>query len=149
MASFFFSNDVRRQGIGLAIVRIMTGIVFLVHGGQKLFQFGIAGVTGSFGQMGIPMPGITAPLVSIVEFAGGLALIVGLLTRLAALGLAINMLGAILLVHISAGFFAPAGYEFPLTLFASCLALVIGGPGPFSIDDGIGRRRLGTTTATY
>ena len=141
MTSFLFSTDPRRQSLGVTIARIATGIIFMVHGGQKLFVYGFAGVTGAFTQMGIPMPGITGPLVALLEFFGGLALVIGLLTRLAAFGLAINMLGAILLVHIAAGFFMPNGYEFALLLFAVSLALVIAGPGRFAVDDVIARRR--------
>ncbi len=146
MTSFLFSTDPRRQGLALTIVRVVTGIIFMAHGGQKLFSFGIAGVTAGFTQMGIPLPGITAPLVAIVEFFGGLALVIGLLTRLAALGLAINMLGAIFLVHLAAGFFMPNGYEFTLLLFATSLALVVGGPGRYAIDDTIARRRAERVT---
>jgi putative oxidoreductase len=145
MTSLLFSTDPRRQSIGLAIVRIITGVVFMAHGGQKLFVYGFAGVTGAFTQMGVPLPGITGPLVAIVEFFGGLALVIGLLTRLAALGLAIDMLGAILLVHLAGGFFLPNGYEFALLLFAAATGLVIGGPGAFAVDGAVARRRFVTT----
>ena len=141
MTSFLFSSDPRRHSLGLTIVRVITGIIFMAHGAQKLFTFGIAGVTAGFTQMGVPLPGITAPLVAGLEFFGGLALVVGLLTRLAALGLAINMLGAIFLVHLAAGFFMPQGYEFALLLFVTSVALVIAGPGRYAIDDMIARRQ--------
>jgi putative oxidoreductase len=136
-----------RLNTGLAVVRVVTGIVFLAHGWQKVFTYGLAGVTGSFTQMGVPLPGITAPLVSLVELLGGLALIVGLLTRLAAVGLAINMLGAILLVHLSAGFFLPNGYEFAFTLMANCIAIALMGAGEYSVDAGISRKPVVATAA--
>ena len=135
-----------QQLLGIAIIRIVTGIVFAAHGGQKLFQFGFAGVTDAFGKMGIPMPGLMGPFIALLEFFGGLALVVGLLTRLAALGLAFDMLGAILLVHLAAGFFLPAGYEFALLLFATSLGLVLAGPGSLSVDAAIASRRDGSRT---
>lgn len=130
-----------QQQLGLAIVRIVTGIVFAAHGGQKLFVYGFAGVTGAFAQMGVPMPGVVGPFVALLEFFGGLALIIGLLSRLAALGLAFDMIGAILLVHLKGGFFLPAGFEFALTLLATSLAIAVGGPGALSVDAAIAGRR--------
>jgi putative oxidoreductase len=131
-----------RLRTALAILRVIVGIVFVAHGAQKLFVFGLAGVTGGFAQMGIPLPSIAAPLVAMVEFLGGIALIVGLLTRLAAVGLAIDMLGAILLVHLKGGFFMPTGFEFALTLLAACVAIAVGGSGAFAIDNEIAKRRV-------
>lgn len=130
----------RSQQLGIAILRIATGIVFAAHGAQKLFVYGIAGTTGAFTKMGVFMPALTAPLVACLEFAGGIALVVGLLTRLAALGLAADMLGAILLVHLAGGFFLPAGYEYALTLMSASAALALAGPGAFSVDEAIARR---------
>jgi putative oxidoreductase len=134
-----------QQQLGIAIIRIVTGLVFAVHGWQKLFVYGFAGVSGAFGKMGVPIPGFTGPFIALLEFFAGLALIIGLLTRLAALGLMFNMLGAILLVHLAAGFFLPTGYEFALTLFAACLAIALAGPGSLSADAAIASRRGGAT----
>ena len=135
------TRDPQRLDLGLAILRIILGIVFIAHGSQKLFVFGLSGVTGGFTQMHIPLPTITAPLVALVEFFGGLALVFGLLTRLAALGLAIDMLGAIAFVHFKGGFFLPAGYEFALLLLVICVVLMLTGGGRFSLDDTIAARR--------
>ena len=124
----------------MTILRVVTGITFALHGYQKLFVFGVAGVQGAFTKMGAPMPMVTGPLVGGLEFFGGIALVIGLLTRLAALGLAIDMLGAIALVHFANGFFLPKGYEFVLMLFAAALTLAVGGAGAYSVDDAIARR---------
>jgi putative oxidoreductase len=130
-----------QQQLGIAILRIVTGVVFAVHGAQKLFVYGLAGVSGAFAKMGIPMPGFVGPFISLLEFFAGLALVIGLLTRLAALGLAFDMLGAILLVHLAGGFFMPGGYEYALTMLASMICLVLAGPGALSVDSMLAARR--------
>jgi putative oxidoreductase len=84
--------------------------------------------------MGIPMASVAAPLVILAELFGGLALITGLLTRVAAASLALVMLGAIGFAHLSAGFFNPNGIEFPLMLLAAAATLVATGAGSFSLD---------------
>jgi putative oxidoreductase len=136
-----FDSPSRRQiDTALAVLRVVLGITFILHGGQKLFVFGFAGVSGAFAQMGIPAPGLLGPFVAFVEFFGGIAILLGLLTRLAALGIAATMVVAILTVHLKNGFFAPTGVEFPLSLLGSAIALIITGAGDFSLDAVIGKR---------
>ena len=130
----------RWQGWGITVLRITVGIVFLAHGGQKLFVFGFDNVAGFMGKIGVPAPMLAAIVVSLVEFLGGVALVVGAFTRWAAVPLAITMLVAIMTVHLKAGFFLPAGYEFALTLFSANVALLLLGSGEASVD-GLRRSR--------
>lgn len=131
----------RQVDAGLTVLRLVTGTIFVAHGAQKLFVYGLAGVGGGFAQMGIPFPTIVGPLVGFLELFGGLALIAGLLTRLAAAGLIANMLGALFLVHLPAGFFLPNGYEFVLLLAVSATTIAITGPGQYSLDALFARRQ--------
>lgn len=131
----------KRVDAALALLRVVVGAIFLAHGAQKLFVYGFAGVSGAFAHMGIPMPAVMGPFIALVEFFGGLALIAGLLTRLAALGLAFDMLGAILFVHLKGGFFMPSGVEFALSLLGATTALTLTGAGALSLDALFARRR--------
>jgi putative oxidoreductase len=137
-----------RQGWGIAAIRFIVGVVFLVHGSQKLFMFGFSGVAGFFGQAGIPLPAVSAVVVTLVEFLGGIALIVGLFTRWAALLLAINMLVAVLAVHLKGGFFLPRGYEYALTLLVTNIGLTLTGAGAFAVDNLLAKRRAAPALKT-
>ena len=139
----------RQLALGIALVRIITGVIFIAHGYMKFFVMGIAGTTGFFSQVGVPAPSLMAPFVATLEVAGGIALVIGLLTRLAALGLAIDMLVAILLVRLKGGFFAPNGAEFEILLCVACVALVIAGAGALSVDESIARRRTPMPSDAY
>lgn len=138
MTSIFSSS---RADAALLLVRLVIGAVFIAHGAQKVFVFGLGGVTGGFAQMGIPLAQIAAPVVAIVELVGGAALVLGLFTRIAGALLAIDMLGAMYFVHLKNGFFLPGGVEFALTLCSVAVALAISGAGAYSVDSLIARRR--------
>jgi putative oxidoreductase len=118
-------------------LRVVVGEIFIAHGAQKLFvAFGGQGLSATargFEQIGI-VPGAFWAWVGLVEFFGGLAIFVGLFTRYAAAFLAINMLIAILEVHLPYGFFLPNGYEYAFALLGANLALLFGGAGEFAFD---------------
>src|SRR5579872_6832592 len=88
------------QSWGIALMRVMVGVVFLAHGAQKLFVYGIPGTAGFFAHAGIPFPMVSAVLSIGAEFLGGLFLILGLFTRPAAAVLVINMAVAVFAVHL-------------------------------------------------
>lgn len=130
----------RQIDAALLLLRAVVGIVFIAHGAQKLFVFGLDNLAAAFAQMGVPFPGLTGLMVAGLEFGGGMLLVAGVLTRLVSLGLAITMIGAIFLAHIEAGFFLPDGYEFALTLLSTAAMLMLTGAGRLSVDGVIARR---------
>jgi putative oxidoreductase len=133
----------RMFNIGLLILRVTLGLVMAGHGAQKLFGWwggeGIAGFGGWLESMGMRPARAWAVLAALIEFVGGLAVAVGLVTPIAALLLAGTLLVAILLAHLPNGFWnASGGYEYPLVLVASLVAISLTGPGFYSIDDVFG-----------
>lgn len=126
------------------VMRVMLGVVFFPHGAQKVLGwfggYGLSGTLDFFTQnMGVPF--IFAVLVIAAEFLGPLGLIVGLMTRVAAFGIASVMTGAIFMVHLQHGFFmnwagkqAGEGFEFHLLAIALAVALMITGGGKASVD---------------
>jgi putative oxidoreductase len=124
------------QSCGITVLRGVVGIVFAAHGYQKLFRFGIHGVSGMLGHLGIPLAGFFAVVVTLVEFGGGILLILGVATRVAAAFLAIDMIVALLVVHLKNGFFNPHGVEFPLTLLAASICLMLAGGGALTLKRG-------------
>ena len=121
------------------VLRVPTGIIFMAHGSQKLFgAFGGYGLEGTgqwMASIGIEPGYLMALLSGSGEFFGGLAILIGLLTRPAAAVLAFTMLVAILTVHIGNGLFASNnGYEYALALLTIVASLVITGGGKLSLD---------------
>lgn len=134
--------------LGSLMLRIPLGIIFAAHGAQKLFgAFGGYGLEGTgqwMASIGLTPGYLMALLAGSAEFLGGIALLVGLLTRPAALLLAFTMAVAILAVHVGNGLFmSNNGYEFGLALLAGSLALGIQGGGRWSLDRLIAQRVAG------
>lgn len=123
--------------IGLLALRVVVGLVFIMHGGQKLFVKGLPSVAGFLGTVGITPPAFWAFVVTAAELAGGIALIVGAVTRFAAVSLSITMIVAIASVLWVKGFFLP-GYEYAMTLLGASIALALTGPGRYALDRWLG-----------
>ena len=130
-----------RVNVALLILRVVTGIIMLMHGWQKVFQFGFAGVSQGFAGMGVPLPGIMGPFIALLELIGGIALIIGIFTPVFAALLAADMVGAIVLVHLKNGFFLPQGFEFAFALLGACAVLALAGAGRYSVDGSLAGRR--------
>lgn len=118
---------------GLTLLRVVVGVIFVMHGWMKL-SMGFHNVAGFLGSLGIALPTLAAVVLTIVEFVGGIALILGVLTRYVATLLAIDMLVALIVVHIKNGFFSPKGIEFPLLLLVANINLILAGGGALSVS---------------
>nr|WP_225777162.1 DoxX family protein [Pseudomonas sp. Marseille-Q3773] len=133
-----------RAGAGLSVIRILVGIIFMAHGAQKLFGlfggYGLEGTGQWMESIGLAPGYLMALLSGSAEFFGGLALLIGLLARPAALALTVTLVVAIFSVHIGNGLFmSNNGYEFALALLAGTVAVLIEGAGRFSLDRLIAR----------
>jgi putative oxidoreductase len=131
--------------VGLLVLRVALGIIFIAHGYPKLAHLrGGAQMQSFFVEHGLP--GYFVYVAGVIEAFGGGLLLLGLFTRAAGLLLAIEMCVAIWKVHSGHGYLAVHDYEFPLTLAASCFALATVGAGMISLDqpllEGGGRARL-------
>lgn len=121
--------------IAALILRVTLGALFLAHFSLKAFVFGPAGTAGFFASLGLP--GALAYPTMAVELLGGLALILGLYTRIASAALIVVLLGAIATVHIHAGFFfnnPNGGWEFPAFWAVTLLVQALLGPGAFALS---------------
>lgn len=122
---------------GISIVRFVLGVIFFMHGAQKVLGwFGGQGLASTVQMMsGMGLPIFIVYLVAFGELLGGIALMVGFLSRLAALGIAIIMAGAIVTVHGKNGFFLQnQGYEYNLALIAMSVAVIMAGGGCLALD---------------
>ncbi|MBM7769199.1 DoxX family protein [Glutamicibacter nicotianae] len=128
-------NNAGLQTAARTLLRLAFGFLFLAHGWQKYFQFTIEGTIAAFGQMGVPAANLLAPVAATLEIAGGAAIILGLLTRVFAGLLGVQMIVALFMVHAAGGVFVEnGGFELVLALAAGALALLLVGPGRISLD---------------
>jgi putative oxidoreductase len=139
--------------ITMTILRVAVGVIMTVHGFQKLTD--LATWESNFANMGIPLPALSVLLATAGELLGGLGLLVGLLTRIAAFGVFCTMAVAVLVVHLPNGLLASNnGFEYPLTLLCAASFFLAAGAGPISLDAWFGRftgarhRRLALEPAT-
>lgn len=115
----------------LLVLRIAMAIIFIYHGYGKLFGApGMTGFTGMVGNLGFPLPSVFAYIAALAEFIGGIALLLGVWTRLAASLIGVNMIVAIIMVKK----FALPMIDADLALLAISLTLVLMGPGMYSIS---------------
>ncbi len=119
---------------GTTVLRVVTGMVLIMHGAQKFILMSPSAVAGFLGGMGVPMPQVAVWLVIGAEFGCGLLILCGAFTRLAAIPPAINMSVAITLVHLRAGFFLPNGYEFAMMILTGLVTLMLQGSGALAVD---------------
>ncbi|SDJ11124.1 putative oxidoreductase [Ferrimonas sediminum] len=132
-------------GAAALVLRVPTGIILAAHGAQKLFGwfggYGLEGTGQWMASIGLSPGYLMALMAGSAEFFGGLALLLGLLTRPAALVTAITMLVAMFSVHIGNGLFmSNNGYEYALTLAVIATALAIQGGGRFALDNLIAQK---------
>ena len=144
MRVFGLSLPAQLSEVALLVVRVIVGIIIAANGWQKLAVFGPANFGQALARSGVPLPIFMGYVVTFTEFIGGILLIVGLLSRLAALLLTIDLVVAILLVNIHVGFLSSTGgigVELPLALIAGFLTILLAGPGRVSLDHLVGIER--------
>ncbi len=146
MRTLSLSPMARLAGFAPLVVRVIVGVIMAAHGWQKL-QGGPENFGGVLSQLGVPLPVFMGYVVTFVELIGGILLVLGLLSRLAALLLTINLAVAILLVKVNIGLLSPppdvggVGMELDLALIAGFLVILLAGPGKLSLDHTLGIER--------
>lgn len=128
------ADSASRAELAATLLRVTSGVWFLLHAALKIVVFTPAGTAGFFEQIGLP--GFLAYIVIVAELLGGLALIAGYKTRIVALGLSVILLGSIYTPHFAAGFFfsnAGGGWEFPAFWALTLWALALLGDGAYAL----------------
>ena len=124
--------------LGLLIFRLALGFTFIMHGFQKAFLNGPTAQGAIFAKMGIPAPELSAYFTIGAELIGGIMLLLGIGTRIAAAAITIAMAGAYIFVHVNAPFIiAPktgAGFEYVFVLGMAAIMFILVGGGKYSID---------------
>jgi putative oxidoreductase len=133
------------EGFSALSLRLPIGIIFMAHGAQKLFGwfggYGLEGTGGWMESIGLAPGFIMALLAGSAEFFGGLFILLGLLTRPAAIALSFTMIVAIFSVHFANGLFmANNGYEFGLALLAASISLALSGSGKLALDNVLAKK---------
>jgi putative oxidoreductase len=133
----FIETNEKLISTALLVLRIALGVIFFAHGSQKVLGlFGGKGLDATVAGMS-KMTSIPAWLFYVsafAEFLGGIGMVLGLFTRFFGIALLINMLVAVIEVHLPNGFFAPMGFEYPGSLAITALAITLAGPGLYSLD---------------
>ena len=136
------------RDIVLLISRILLGVILAAHGIQKWTDIGVGAVADQFAGLGVPAPDISAPVVATAEILGGVAVILGVLTRLAGVLVVLLLAGAVWFAHRHAGIFVTdGGWELPVAIAAGFLLLAATGAGRVSVDALVTRRRAAAATA--
>ena len=134
------TNFERIRPAAALVARLVLGAILLTHGWGKVIPRGsLYNFANTVSHLGLPY--WLGYVTAFTEFFGGIALILGLLTPIAALGVAIEMAVAILKVHLKHGLIGPQGYEFPLSVLALALFLLADGPGYLALDGAFFRGR--------
>ncbi len=128
-------------GFAPLVLRLVTGIIFALHGYQKLTEMGIAGTAGFLDGIGFPAAPFFAVVLIVAELLGGILLILGVFTHWVAKILAVVAVVALVTVHLGNGFFiSGGGYEYILLILAASISLMITGPGKWALDGKIFKR---------
>ncbi|MFP7364815.1 DoxX family protein [Corynebacterium callunae] len=121
--------------VAFVLARILLGIILIAHGWDKFAITGLEGISGYFASLGIPAAGFAAVVAALVEIIGGILILVGAFTRIAAAVVFVDMLLAGLLAHVSSGIFVMNnGWELVGAIGAGALLLVAAGAGAWSVD---------------